>query len=91
MEQVGVIIPVNHATAWISSYIIKSEDKKKKMCICIDPTPLNKEVLREPFYHRTPDDIYNKLAKTTWFTVINFKKRILVSTIGWWVILLDHL
>ena len=40
MEQAGVIIPVHQATAWISSYVIvESEDKKTKMCICLDPTP----------------------------------------------------
>ena len=51
MEQADVIVPVNQATAWISSYVIfESEDKKKKMHICLDPTPLNKVVLREPFY-----------------------------------------
>ena len=43
MEQAGVIVPVNQATAWISSYVIvESEDKKKKMCLCLDPTPLKK-------------------------------------------------
>ena len=57
MEQAGVVVPVNQATAWILSYIIvESEDKRKKMCICLDPTPLNKAVLREPFYCCTPDD-----------------------------------
>ena len=44
------------------------------MCICLDPTPLNKIMLREPFYYLTPDDVYNKLAKATCFTVINLKK-----------------
>ena len=85
MEHTGVIIPVNQATAWISSYIIvESEDKKKKMHICLDPTPLNKAVLREPFYYCTPDDVYNKLAKATCFTVIDLKKK------GYWQEPLDN-
>ena len=50
MEQAGVIVPVHQATAWISSYVfVESEDKKKKIHICLDPTPLNKAMSREPF------------------------------------------
>ena len=50
MEQAGVIVPVNQATAWISSYIIvESEDQKKKMLICLDPTSLNKAVFEGAF------------------------------------------
>ena len=83
MEQAGVIVPAHQATARISSYVIvELEDKKKKMHICFDLTPLNKAVLREPFYYHTPDDVYNKLAKATCFTVIDLKK-------GYWQVLLD--
>ena len=73
MEQAGVIVPVHQTTAWISSYVIvESKDKKKKMHICLDSTPLNKAVLREPFYYHTPGDVSHKLAKATCFTVIDF-------------------
>ena len=83
MEQAGVIVLVHQATPWISSYIIvESEDKRKKMCICLDPTPLNKAMLREPFYYHIPDDVHNKLAKATCFAVIDFKK-------GYWQVPLD--
>ena len=75
MENTSVIVPVHDATTWISSYVIdESEDKKKKMQICLDPTPLNKAVMREPFYCHTPDDVSNKSAKATCFTVTDFKK-----------------
>ena len=52
------------------------------MWICLDPTPLNKAVLRKPFYYHKADDVHNKLAKATCFTVIDFKK-------GYWQVPLD--
>ena len=57
MIQAGVIVPVTEATPWINSYvIIKSEGKKGKqrLHICLDPTPLNKAVIREPYHTQTP-------------------------------------
>ena len=30
----------------------------------------------KPFYYGTPDDIYDKLSKSTCFTVVDFKKAI---------------
>ena len=39
--------------------------------------------LTKPFYYCTPDDVYNKLANATCFTVIDFKK-------GYWQVLLDN-
>ena len=84
MEKAGVIVPVHQATAWISSYgIVESENKKKKMHICLDPTPLIKAMLREPFSCHTPDDVYNKLAEATCSTVIHLKK-------GCWQVPLDN-
>ena len=53
------------------------------MQICLDPTPLNKAMLREPFYYHTPDDVNNKLARATCFTVINCKG-------GYWQVPLDE-
>ena len=41
----------------VMSLLNESEDKKKKMQICLNPTLLNKAVLREPFYYWTPDDV----------------------------------
>ena len=73
MKNASIIVPVHEALA--SYVIVESEDKKKKMWICLDHTPLHKAVLREPFYYHKPDDIYNKLAKATCFTVIDFKQR----------------
>ena len=58
MIQAGVIVPVTEATPWINSYVIvESEDKKgkQKLHICLDPTTLNKAVIREPYHTWTPE------------------------------------
>ena len=86
MVNAGVLKPVDQATAWINSYVIvESDDKngKTKFRICLDPTPLNKAVIREPYYYRTPDDIYHKLSKAKFITVVDFKK-------GSWQVELDE-
>ena len=61
----GVIVPVTEPTPWINSFVIvETLDKlgNIKMCICLDPTPLNKAVIREPYHSRSPDDIYHHLC-----------------------------
>ena len=55
--QADIIVPVIEVTPWINSYVIvESEGKKgkQKLCICLDPTPLNKVVIREPYHTQTP-------------------------------------
>ena len=45
MLQVGVLKPVTGATPWIKSFVLcESKDKSGnlKLCICLDPTNLNK-------------------------------------------------
>ena len=52
MLQAGILIPVTQATPWINSIIlVKSKDSQgqTKLCICLDPTNLNKAVMREPY------------------------------------------
>ena len=86
MIQAGVIVPVTEATPWINSYvIIKSAGKKgkQKLCICLDPTPLNKVVIREPYHTQTPEDIYHRLYKAKYITVVDFYK-------GYWQVPLDE-
>ena len=86
MIQAGVIVPVTEATPWINSYVIvESEDKKgkQKLHICLDPTPLNKAVIREPYHTWTPEDIYHHLHKAKYITIIDFHK-------GYWQVPLDE-
>ena len=67
MIQAGVLAPVHETTPWINSFVlVESEDKLGilKLCICLDPTNLNKAITREPYHFRTPDDIAHLLADT---------------------------
>ena len=48
MLQEGILKPVTEATPWINSFVlVKSKDKSGnlKLCICLDPTNLNKAII----------------------------------------------
>ena len=82
----GVIVPVTEPTPWINSFVIVETTDKLgniRMRICLDPTPLNKAVIREPYHSRSPDDIYHHLCNAKHLTVVNFRKH-------YWQCLLDE-
>ena len=74
----GVINPVHEATPWINSFVlVESKDKsteKPKLCICLDPTNLNKAIVHEPYCFHTPEDIAHKLSIATVITVLDCSK-----------------
>ena len=77
MLQAGVLVPVHIATPWINSFIlIEGKDKlgNLKLCICLDPTNLNKAITREPYHFRMPEDIAHLLADACIMTVCDCKK-----------------
>ena len=60
MLKAGILKPVHKATPWINSFIlVEGKDKLGglKLHICLDPTNLNKVVIREPYHFKTPEDI----------------------------------
>ena len=86
MLDAAVIVPVTEPTPWINSFVIvETTDQygNPKMHICLDPTPLNKAVIREPYHYQSPDDIYHHLCNAKYLTVIDFKKC-------YWQCLLDE-
>ena len=86
MLQTGVRVPVHEATPWINSFmLVESRDKlgNLKLCICLDPTNLNKAIVREPYHFRMPEDIAHLLAEACVMTVCNCKK-------GYWHQKLDE-
>ena len=86
MLQAGVLVPVHKATPWINSFmLVVSRDKlgKLKLCICLDPSNLNKAIVREPYHFRMPEDMAHLLAEACVMTVCNCKK-------GYWHQKLDE-
>ena len=47
---------------------------KPKLRIWLDPTNLNKAIIREPYHFKTPEDISHLLANSTVMTVLDCKK-----------------
>ena len=78
--------PVHEATPWINSFVLvagKDMSGNLKLYICLDPTNLNKAIIREPDQFRTPKDIAHLLADVCIMTVCDCKK-------GYWHQKLDE-
>ena len=77
MLKAGVLKLVQEATPWINSFVlIEGTDKqeKPKLQICLDPTNLNKVIIREPYHFKTLEDISHLLADSTIMTVLDCEK-----------------
>ena len=77
MLKAGVLKPIQEATPWINSFVlVEGTDKqgKPKLRICLDPTNLNKAIIRELYHFKTPEDISQLLADSTVMTVLDCKK-----------------
>ena len=77
MLQAGIIKPVKEATSWINSFVlIEGKDKlgNPKLCICIDPTNLNKAIVCEPHHLKNLEDITHLIANSCTMTVCDCKK-----------------
>ena len=75
--QAGVLKLVHEATPWINSFVlVESKDKldNLKLCICLDPTNLNKAIIREPYHFRMSEDIAHLLADACIMTVCDCEK-----------------
>ena len=85
MLDADVIMEVHETTLWINSFVIVEtvKDGKKTLRISLDPKPLNKAIMHEPYITHTPDDVYHKLASAKHITVIDFKK-------SFWQFVLDE-
>ena len=76
MLQVGVLKPEQEATPWINSFVLverKDKSGNLKLRICLDPTNLNKTILREPYHFKTPEDIAHSIADACIVTLCHCK------------------
>ena len=86
MLQAGVLKLVTEATPWINSFVlVESKDKSRnyKLRICLDPTNLNKAIIREPYHFKTLEDIAHLIARACTLTVLDCHK-------GYWDQQLDE-
>ena len=81
MEQKGVITRVPEPTRWVNSMVVETK-ANGDVRVCLDPTDLNKAVLRE--YHPIPivDEIVPELNGSDLFTKLDLKD-------GYWHVKLD--
>ena len=77
MLKAGIIKPIHEATAWINSFmLVKGKDKlgNLKLCICLDPTNLNKAVIWKPYHFKTLEDITDLIVDSCVMMVCDCKK-----------------
>ena len=86
MLQAGMLKPVTEATSLINSFVlVESKDKSGnlKLTICLDPTNLNKAIIREPYHFKTLEDIAHLIAGACTMSVLDCCK-------GYWHQQLDE-
>lgn len=69
-------------TPWVNSQVVLEKKDKKKLQVCLDPSDLNKAILRQHYSIPTTDEVLCKLAGKQIFTVLDEKD-------GYWQIMLD--
>ena len=77
MLKAGIIKLVQEATPWINSFmLVEGKDKlgNLKLCICPNPTNLNKAIVREPYHFKTLEDIAHLIADSYIMMVCDCKK-----------------
>ena len=81
MEQLGVIAKVQDPSEWVNSMVIV--ERPEKLRICLDPSSLNKCVMREHTYLPTVDEVLSQISDAKFFTKLDLKD-------GYWQIPLSY-
>ena len=77
MLKAGILKSVHEATPWINCFVlVEGKDKSGglKLCICLDPTNLNKAIIREPYHFKILENIVHLIAESCIMTVCDCKK-----------------
>ena len=81
MLKLEVIVEQNEPTPWVNSITIVK--KPNKICVCLDPTKLNKAILRGPYPNKTIEEVVMKTSNAKLFSVVD-------ASSGYWQIELDE-
>ncbi|XP_065077663.1 uncharacterized protein K02A2.6-like [Ochlerotatus camptorhynchus] len=72
MVKLGVIRKQVEPTPVVSNLVVVR--KNNKIRLCIDPTDVNKSILRRHYPLRTIEEIAARIRDSTWFTILDCKK-----------------
>ncbi len=70
LEKEDILASVDIPTPWVNNLVI-TEKKNGNLRYCLDPKPLNEEIMRDHFIMPTPEDVHAKLSGKKKFTVID--------------------
>jgi hypothetical protein len=87
----GVIASVTEPTPWVSALLAVTKPNGQGVRICIDPTPLNRALIRSTHYIPSLDDVLPRLADVKVFSTMDIKKCILAFKIGSRIEPIDHI
>ena len=76
MEAQGIISKYDGrdiSPEWLNSFVIVKKPNGS-LCVCLDPTDLNKEIIRPVCNTQTMDDVVHKLKSAKYFAVSNTSK-----------------
>ena len=74
MERDGILAKVTEPTPWVSSMVVVRKKNKDQVRICIDPSDLNKAILREHFPMNHIDEIATRLHGSQYFSTLDANK-----------------
>ncbi|KAL1378982.1 hypothetical protein pipiens_015233 [Culex pipiens pipiens] len=72
MVKLGVIKKQEEPTPVVSNLVVVR--KNKKIRLCLDPSDVNKNVLRRHYPLRTIEEIAGRIKNASWFTILDCKK-----------------
>ena len=70
MENLGVIKKCTEPTAWVHSLVV-AKKKNNKLRVCMDPSDLNRAVMREHFPMQTVEDVISRMPNAKVFSVLD--------------------
>ena len=70
MDELGVIKKCTEPTAWVHSLVV-AKKKNNKLRVCLDPSDLNRAVMREHFPMQTVEDVISRMPNAKVFSVLD--------------------